>query len=488
MTVGAKFIRGVAWMAAGGWTEQAIKFAVFAVLANILGPELYGLMAMAAVFSIAAEQLVRESVSEYLIAAHDPTEEDYNATFWLTAGIGVALAGLLNLISGPVATIYGQPEVGRILRVLSVTVPLIAFTAVPVAILRRAFNFRALSLRAVAGEVVGGAVGIFMALTGWGVWSYVGHWVALIATNVVLAWTAVDWRPGLRTTRAHIRRAAAFGAGVLGLRAAEVSAAQLPVFLIGALLGPLATGLYGIAWRLVEPLSFLIATPLRMVSQPAFAEMNRTGARAGDLLLDIARLSGLAAFPFFAGLGILAEPILGVVFGPEWLPAVPVLRVMSFLGLYFCIASVQQSFCLAAGHATGITLLGWANVALGAVLMLLAARWGLVAITAAFVGAHYLLWAFRFHIVARLGGGAIGPLVSCHLKPAVSALVMAVAVYFVHHALVVAGVSAGLSLALSILVGIGVFAAMTLVFMRDRVRLLHNYIAPGRHGMVEARV
>ena len=103
MTVGAKFIRGVAWMAAGGWTEQAIKFAVFAVLANILGPELYGLMAMAAVFSVSAEQLVRESVSEYLIAAHDPGPEDYNATFWLTAALGLALALLLWALAAPIA-------------------------------------------------------------------------------------------------------------------------------------------------------------------------------------------------------------------------------------------------------------------------------------------------------------------------------------------------------------------------------------------------
>lgn len=486
MSVGAKFIRGVAWMAAGGWTEQAIKFVVFAVLAKILGPELYGLMAMAAVFSVAAEQLVRESVSEYLIAAHDPTEEDYNATFWLTAGIGVALAVFLNLISGPVAAIYGQPEVGQMLRVLSVTVPLIAFTAVPVAILRREFNFRALSLRAVAGEIVGGTVGIFMALTGWGVWAYVGHWVALIATNVVLAWTAVDWRPGLRTTRAHVVRAGAFGSKVLGLRAAEVTAVQLPIFLIGATLGPLATGLYGIAWRLVEPLSFLISTPLRMVSQPAFAEMNRTGARAADLLLDIGRISGLAAFPFFAGLAVMAGPILGVIFGPEWVPATPVLQVMSFLGLYFCIAMVQQSFCLAAGHAGEITLLTWANVILGGALMLLVAGQGVVAITAAFVGAHYLLWIFRFRIVTKLGGGPIGPLIACHVKPALAALVMAAVVYYLHAALIAAGASAGLALALGILAGIAVFAALTLLFMRDRLRLLLSYIAPGRFGPVQA--
>lgn len=485
MSVGAKFIRGVAWMAAGGWTEQAIKFAVFAILANILGPELYGLMAMAAVFSVAAEQLVRESVSEYLIAEHEPSEADYNATFWLTTGIGLALALILNLVSGPVAAVYRQPQVAELLRVLSVTVPLVAFTAVPVAILRREFSFRALSLRAVAGEIAGGTVGIFMALTGWGVWAYVGHWIALIATNVVLAWTAVDWRPGRRTTRAHLRRAAGFGVKVLGLRAAEVTAAQMPVFVIGATLGPLATGLYGIAWRLVEPLSFLIATPLRMVSQPAFAEMNRTGGRAADLLLDIGRISGLAAFPIFAGLAVLAQPILGVIFGPEWLPATPVLQVMALLGLYFCLASVQQSFCLAAGHAGGITIVTWANVALGVVLMLIAARWGVVAITVAFVSAYYLLWFIRFRIVSRLGGGPVGPLIACHAKPALAALVMAVAVQFIYGAFDGAGLPAGLMLAVSILAGAAVFAALTLAFMRDRLRVLLSYVAPGRFGTVE---
>jgi PST family polysaccharide transporter len=223
-----------------------------------------------------------------------------------------------------------------------------------------------------------------------------------------------------------------------------------------------------------------------MVSQPAFAEINRGGGRAGDLLLDIARMSGLAAFPFFSGLAVLAEPILGVIFGPEWVPAAPVLMVMSFLGLYFCIAMVQQSFCLAAGHAGEITLLTWANVALGAVLMAVAAQWGVVAITAGFVGAHYLLWIFRYRIVSKLGGGATWPLIVCNGRPALAALLMAVAVHFLHRALDGAGVAAGVSLTLSILAGIGVFAALTLLLMRDRLMLFLRYVAPGRFGAIEA--
>ena len=356
------------------------------------------------------------------------------------------------------------------------TVLLIAFTAVPVAILRREFNFRVLSLRAIAGVVVGGAVGIGMALTGWGVWSFVGQWIAMISTNVVMAWTAVEWRPGLATTRGHFRRAGGFGAQVLGLRMAELAVVQMPTVLIGATLGPLATGLYSVSWRLIETLTFLISTPLRMVSQPAFAAVRREGGRAGDLLLDIARLTGVVAFPFFIGLAVVAEPVLRLFFGEEWLGAAPVLSVMAFLGVYFSIAMVQQSFCLAAGKAGEITLLTWANVALGAALMLFAARWGLVAITAAFVAAHYLLWVFRYRLVARIGEMPALPLVTCNVMPALATAAMAGAVIVAHRLL--AGGPLILDVALSILTGIVVFALITLVFMRDRLALFLAYARP----------
>ncbi|MCB2135155.1 MAG: oligosaccharide flippase family protein [Rhodobacteraceae bacterium] len=480
MTIGNRFIRGVAWMAAGGWTEQAINFVVFVTMAKILGPELYGLLSMAAVFIVLCEALVRESVSEYLIAAHDPQAEDFNATFWLTAALGLLLAVLLFLSATPIAAVYGEPQVAGLIRGLSVTVLMIAFTAVPVAILRREFNFRVLSLRAIAGVIVGGTVGVVMALSGFGVWSFAGQWIAMIATNIVMAWTAVDWRPGLSTTAGHLRRAGGFGLQVLGLRAAELAAVQLPTLIIGATLGPVATGLYSLSWRLVETLTFLISTPLRMVSQPAFAAVRREGGRAGDLLLDIARLTGVIAFPFFVGLAVVAHPVILLLFGEEWLGAAPVLSVMAFLGLYLAIAMVQQSFCLAAGKAGEITLLTWANVALAGVMILIASRWGLVAIATAFVLAHYLLWVFRYRLVARLGDMPVAPLVTCNILPAIAAAAMAGTVLMVQDAL--ADAPLVLSILCSILTGVLVFAALTLAFLRDRLQLFLSYAAPGRLG------
>ena len=117
----------------------------------------------------------------------------------------------------------------------------------------------------------------------------------------------------------------------------------------------MATGLFSVSWRLVETLSFLIVTPLRQASQSAFAALTRQGGGAGALLLDIARLTGVVALPFFVGLSILSGPMILLVFGPDWLGAAPVLAVMAAMGVYLCLNRVQMAFCLAAGQAGAIS-------------------------------------------------------------------------------------------------------------------------------------
>lgn len=477
MSVERQFSRGVAWMAIGNWIEQAVNFAVFVILARLLGARDYGLLSMAAVFIVVSETLVRESLSEYLIAARDLTAADLSATFWLLVGLGLGLALCLAAIAPVAAWAYGEPQVMHLILALAPSVLIVALNAVPVAILRRRLDFRILSLRAIAGVILGGIVGIGMALQGYGVWSFVGQWLTMISTNAVLAWTAVDWRPGPGAGRVEFRRAAAFGVQVLGLRAGELAATQTPLLVIGATLGPVATGLFSVSWRLVETLSFLIVTPLRQASQSAFAELGRQGGGAGRLLLDISRLTGMVAIPFFAGLSVLAGPMILLVFGPGWAGAAPVLSVMAVMGVYLCINRVQVSFCLAAGRAGAISALAWAIVGLVAALIWLAASLGIVAVAGALVAAHLILWPFYFRAVARLAAMPVLPFLTCHLKPIAGAVLMAVPVILIARALPDARPVVVLFLAVP--AGVVIYLAFAALFMRDRFHLLLE-LARGR--------
>lgn len=475
MSVERQFTKGVAWMAAGNWTEQAVNFVLFVLLARLLGAEVFGLAAMAAAFVLLSEFLVRESLSEFLISRDEPETGHFSAAFWLLSGLGCVLTLALVFCSGLIAAFYGHPVVANLMIGFSPTVLLIAITAVPVAILRRSLQFKVLSLRALAGVVVGGIVGLGMAWAGYGAWSLVGQRLAQVGTNVVMAWGAVDWRPDMRFERRHARDVLGFGSKVLGLRAAELVSTQTPIIIIGRTLGAASLGQFAIAWRLIEIGSFLIVTPLRMVAQPAFAAITRAGENPARLLRDIGRMSSLAAFPAFVGLAVLASPAVRVLFGPGWGDAAGVLGILAFVGIYFCIEKVQQAFCLAAGQAGRLTALAWIEALLGVVMIWIASRWGLAGVSAAFVLRYVILWPLRFRIVAEIGGTYMGALVRVYVLPAVLSAVMGLAVWATSSA--ATGATATILVLSGVAVGVVVFSLGTFLLMRDRVALVRSYLA-----------
>lgn len=481
MSIENRFGKSVAWMAAGSWVEQGFNMLFFVALARLLGAEAFGIIAMAAAFVVFAEALVRESLSEFLIAEKDPAPGHFTAAFWLLAGLGLGLMLVLLLAAGPVARLYGEPDVAPVLRSFSPTVLMIALTAVPVAILRREMRFRILSIRAVAGVLAGGVAGIVAALAGLGLWALVIQQLVRVAANVVLAWGAVDWRPRGGPSGVHVRAVSGFGGQVLGLRLAELVAVQTPVVMIGSLLGATALGYFSLAWRLIELSSFLIVTPLRLAAQSAFAALNREGGGAAGLLQEIGRLSSLAAFPAFAGMAVLAVPVMSVLFGAGWLPAGPVLAALAPMGLYLCIERVQQSYCLAMGEARALTVLAWGEVILGAVLIWAVSGWGLVAVTLAASLRYFLLWPVRFAILSRLSGLPALRLVRVYLAPALATLVMAGAVWALR---VWLGEGAPvLHLVAGITLGAVLFAGLVVMFMPDRLAELRGWVSgQGRAG------
>ncbi|MGJ5620580.1 lipopolysaccharide biosynthesis protein [Sulfitobacter sp. MF3-043] len=476
MSLRQSFTSGVVWMSVGIWVEQAFNFIVFAILARLLGVEAFGLLAMAAAFVLFSEFLVRESISDILLTHEELSPDRLNSVFWLLAVLGGVLTALLFLGAGPVAWFYGEALAGDLLVGLSPTVMMIALTAVPVAILRREMLFRVLALRAVVGAVIGGIVGITMALSGYGVWALVGQRLATTATNIVMAWGAVSWRPAFSISRDHIREVLKFGHRIIGLRAAELAAVQSPAVIIGALMGPTQAGFYAIAWRVVEITSFLLITPFRTVAQPAFGAMAREGGEASSLLIDLMRLTGFAAFPAFAGLAVLSEPILVLLFGQKWIPAAPVLSLMSIFGMYLCIEKVQQTFCLAAGQAGRLAALSWVEVLLATGAIAIASPYGLTVVTASFVAVFLIIWPLKFGNLASIAEQSTLTLVQLHFVPLILAVVMAVAVQGVVISL--GGWPQVVVLLLGTITGVVIYVLLAFLFQRDRFHLLMLMIRP----------
>lgn len=472
----------IAWMAMGNWLEQAFNFLIFVLLARLLGAEIFGYVAMAAAVVILCEFLVRESFTEYLIAAETDTQGHTDAVFWSLMMLGSGLYFALLASSGGISSFYGQPAVKEIVQVLAFSVLLVALGAVPASLLRRRMQFRSLAIRAVAGVICGGVVAVWMALNGYGVWSLVVQRIVQVLVNTILAWLAVSWRPHFKTSRQHLRDIMGLGRTVLLLRGAQIARVQIPMALIGALLGPVALGLFSLAWRLVEIASFLVSTPIRMVSQSAFATQLRTGQNGSSLLLDLSRLSGWIALPALLGLAVLSEPIVGLVFGAKWLGAAPVLTIIALVGAYQAIEMIHQSYCLAAGRVSALTSVAWLEVLLGAGMVWWAAQFGLVAVSCAFAVSFFLVWPARFFIVSRLASLSVRTLPLQHLFPLVGAVLMA---FLVNWSLDRIILPSNLVVVLvGVLIGVLAYMGFTWVFMRNRLDLASLFLfkPSGRKG------
>lgn len=475
MSVKRKFSSGVFWMSAGSWIEQSVNFLIFAALARILGVETFGILAMAAAFVLVPEFLVRESISEILLTRDELSPKRLNSVFWSLAGFGALLTVGLLLASGLIAEFYRFDEIKPLIIALSPTVMMISLTAVPVALLRRELKFRVLALRAVAGVVAGGAVGIGMAVAGYGVWSLVGQRIAQVGVNIAMAWLAVDWRPGREISRNQLREVWKFGHSVAGLRAAELVAVQMPAVMIGVLMGPASAGLYSIAWRIVEIASFLVATPLRMAAQPAFSAVSREGGGASGLLVEIMRLSGIIAFPAFAGLAILSKPTLIVLFGLKWVPAAPILSALSIFGIYLCIEKVQQTYCLSAGKVKTLAKISWFEVFFSALLMYLTIPYGLTIATVSFVAAFLLVWPLKFQNLARISKLKSFDLAVIHVAPAAVTIVMVCVIWiFVKTTEDQLGL---MVLPAATVGGLFIFLGFSKLFLNERLNLVKSFIS-----------
>jgi PST family polysaccharide transporter len=370
------FAIGAAWTAGASWLEQGAGALIFLVIARLVGVEEFGVAAMAFAFLFLGEFLVRDTITEAIITRPDIEPGRLEATFFALVGFSLVVVAALFAIAPLAARAYGEPAVVGLLMAASPTVLLIAGAGVSTALLRRRLAYRTLALRSVTGVLVGGAVGVAMAANGFGTWSLVGQRLADIGLNSVISVRAAGWRPRAWPSRADFALLAGLGPRVVLLRTISLVIAQTPTVALGALAGPYAAGLYAFGWRLVELTSFLIVKPLQGVAQTVIAEMRRRHASTAAFYLNLTEIAAMGAFAAFAGLALIAAPLVDILVGARWGQVGAILPALCALGAILSLTAMQEAYLLALDRLPAFALAALAEAAIGVVLIFLAAPHG----------------------------------------------------------------------------------------------------------------
>lgn len=404
MSLKHKALTSTKWSAIENWVSQVLSLAVFLIIARLLQPEAFGLVALASVFIITLTTLTSLGLSQAVVQREEIETEHLDTAFWSSLIVALGLAGCLVLLSPLLSELFSQPDLEYVLNWLSVGVILHGLINIHTGILRREFKFKSLALRTIVGLIVGGVVGIGMAINGYGVWALVAQQLTSATIGVVIIWLSVSWNPRLTFSKKHLKDLFSFSSSIMGISLLGLVNRRLDDFLIGSYLGATALGIYSIAYKVFTVMTTLLVETLSKVALPTFSRMQSDLPRMQNAYYSAVQITSVICVPIFSGVLITAPDLIPTLFGPQWEQSAPVTQYLMVVGLLYCIAYFNAPFLMALGKPGVVLKLNILNSTLNAVAFFIAVRWGIVAVAMAFMIRALLVFPIGLYIINKYAG------------------------------------------------------------------------------------
>ncbi len=488
--LGRKVTRGLMWTLIDTWGSQLLAFVIFAILARLLDPLDFGLVALAAVFVALGQLFVDQGLGDAVIQRASLTRRQLDTAFWATLATGSLLAVAGIVLAPLIATLLGEDRLAPIIQALSLVFVLVALTSIQMGLLRRELDFRGLAIRKLLAIGIGGVVGIAMALMGYGAWALVGQQLAAAAISIVALWAVTPWRPGFQFSRADFRSLFSFGINVVASDLLGFLSRNMDNLLIGVFLGPIALGFYAIAYRILDTSQILLVAFARRLIFPTFSRLQHDLDRVRNVYLRVARSSAAVIIPGYVGLALVASEAIVVVFGDKWQPSVAAAALLFTIGPALSLQAYSGSVWSALGRpdvTLRFRLLTTIANVIGFVIAVLLFK-TIVAVAAAFVLRSYLLLPLNLWWMQRYGNVPVASQLTQLRGVIVASLVMAAAVVGIKVVVGDALVPAAL-LALEVILGSLAYGLALLVvdrpLMRELIRIAAQVIPGG--GRLAAR-
>lgn len=470
----ARTVKGTAWAYSSYVGGQIGVLISTAILARLLDPDDFGLVAAALVFIYLLETVSDLGLGPALvIAKQDELREKSETVFAFTVVMGVGLSLAAALVAPLAAAFFHQDGLKTLLPVLGLNFTIRSLGATHYALAQKRMDFRSRTAAEVADVVVRGATGITLALTGFGAWSLVGGYLAGTATWVVTLWLLVPWRPALKPQRAYLGGMLRFGGTLTAVDILAALINQVDYAFVGRVLGATALGLYTLGFRLPELLIVNFAIVAGKVLFPAFATVDRSGLDRAFLVSM--RYTLLITLPMAVGLVVLAHPLTIAVFGDKWAGAAPVARVLTVYALGVTIGIPAGIVYKATGRASVLLKLAIPRAALVVTSIAIFVNDGIVAVALCQAAVAALFASIGIALASRLLHVSFHRIWSAVWAPLAAAAGMAAVMVPVAQRVsspwpaLLAGAAAGGT----------VYLALVLLLAQDTVQHLKETLFPG---------
>ena len=320
---------GMFWKFSERILTQGASFVVSLILARLLSPDDHGLIALVQVFLNLAAVFITCGFSTALVQKKDADDTDFSTIFYCSLLCSFVIYGVLYAIAPLVARFYAEPRITRLLRIFALQVPLSVYHSIQSAYISRHMLFRKTFVSSLINSVLSGAVGIGMALAGWGVWALVGQSMMHTLINTVILAVMVPWRPKRKVSAASAKSLMKYGSGILG---AELSAAfflELRTLVVGGVFSSAELAYYNKGRQIPYLLTANLSSAVMTVMLPALSNCNDDLIRVKQMTRRSVKMLSYILVPCMFGLSAVTEPMILLLYTQKWAQTIPFGQILA---------------------------------------------------------------------------------------------------------------------------------------------------------------
>ncbi|MGP0593511.1 MOP flippase family protein [Nitrospira sp. T9] len=417
------------WAAATQFLALAIQFSISVVLARILTPDDFGLMVVAMIFIGFANILSEGGIASAVVQKTGIDDRTLSTAFWLNTAFGLTTSLLILATSPLIALFFERQELQAIVSLTAATTAIASLGMVHGAILQRNLDFRLLGIIDLIAIVIGGAIGISAAIMGSGVFALVYASIVRVVTSTLLRWILIRWVPKIHYSRSSAREIMQFGWGLLGFSSFNYWIRRADDTLIAKLLGSFELGIYSRAYNLMKEVVQQVGAVVGRVMFASLSTVQNDNDRIRAIYLRTLNIISLFTFPMCLGLSVLAEPFVLVLYGEQWIGSIPVLHVLSLVGVTQSIGTTTGVIYQVKGRTDWMFRWGVVAGIYICLAFVIGIQWGLLGLAIAYMAAVWSLTWFNFSIPGRLISMKFRDVVSAVQQNLISAILMAAAIF-----------------------------------------------------------
>lgn len=423
-------LSGVIWSLTQAWGVRVITLGHFILIARLLEPNDLGIIAFATAIVASFSTVVDLGMGPQLESKADADDDTLNTAWWSAVISGLLLTLIIASSGLVLSTWTGREYLVNLMPVMALAVFFSAFSCVQLMVLKARFLHKNIAATALTSTLVGAAVGLCMAWSGWAYWALVAKSLVEAILTTVLLVIVCPWRPNGPWRSKKFMAMLKQGWPILCMRWLDIVNQRLDTILIGTRLGSTALGFYSTAQRIYQIAMEALFSAVNQVSLPVFGRVSHEPANAGVLLLRIVRITSLITVPAFGVGAVLATPIISLVFGERWIEAGPIFCAFCIGGMLFSVSYFNAPMMIACGGSRDVLRLSLLNAVTNAIVFFVAVPYGATAVAVAFVVRGYLVYPLNLYYLKRISNVSMIDYISGLLPATVATLLAMLLIHY----------------------------------------------------------